>query len=214
MNKAVTGLMIGVLIAVVVGIGASAALAHGGGRGGTSSYGMGHMGMMGESGSDYHMGGGMGHMDMMRGRDMAGHMHGMGHMGMSEYGMGGHHMGGMGRVEMLDLTKEQRTSIHRLQDQLRKANWDAMGKMMDESSKLRELFAVDKPDAKKIGAVYGNIFDLRRQMIENKIDTQNRVDAVLTAEQREQLKQRGHGHGHGAGRGGHGMMYPRTGQGG
>jgi hypothetical protein len=40
----------GVLIAIALGIGTSVALAHGGGammRGGTPSYGMGHMGMMG-----------------------------------------------------------------------------------------------------------------------------------------------------------------------
>lgn len=221
MNKAVTGLMTGVLLAVVVGIGASLALAHGDGsmmRGDTPSYGTGHMGMMGEPGMADHHRGGMGHMG---GRDMAGHMHGMGYMGMMGTGPAMMEMmdspgmmGAMGRVEMLDLTKEQRASIHKLQDQLRRTNWDAMGKIMDESSKLRELFAADKPDAKKIGAVYGNIFDLRRQMIENKIDTQNRLDAVLTMEQREQLKQRGHGHGYGAGGGGHGMMYPRTDQGG
>jgi Spy/CpxP family protein refolding chaperone len=231
--------MMGVLIAAVVGIGASVALAHGGGpmmRGGTPGYGMGHMGMMGESGMAGHMGG-MGHMGMMGESGMAGHMGGMGHKGMmGECGMAGHmggmgHMGmmgmgpgmmgmmdspgmmggmGMGRIQMLDLTKEQRASMHKLQDQLRRTNWDTMGKIMDESSKLRELFAADKPDAKRIGAVYGNIFNLRRQMIESKIDTHNRVDAVLTKEQRQELKQLKRGHG----RGGHGMMSPGMGQGG
>jgi Spy/CpxP family protein refolding chaperone len=190
MNRTVTGLMMGMSIAVVLGIGTSLALAHGGG---TPSYGMGHMGMMGERGMTRHMGG-MGHMGMME------MMHGPGMMG----GMG------MGRIQMLDLTKEQRASIHKLQDQLRKTNWGTMGKVMDESSKLRELFAADKPDPKKIGAVYGNIFDLKRQMIESKIDTHNRADAVLTEEQREQLKQIHHGMGrpgyrgmrHGSGMGG------------
>ncbi|MEE9596724.1 MAG: Spy/CpxP family protein refolding chaperone [Acidiferrobacterales bacterium] len=207
MNRTVTGLTMGVLIAFALGIGTSVALAHGGGpmmRGGTPSYGMGHMGMMGGSGM-MHMGPGMMHMGpgmMHMGPGMMEMMRGPGMMG----GMG------MGRIWMLDLTKEQRANMHKLQDQVRKTNWDTMGKIMDESSKLRELFAADKPDPKKIGAVYGNIFDLRRQMIESKIDTHNRVDAVLTKEQREQLKQMKRGYG--AGRGGHGMMSPGTGQGG
>lgn len=207
MNRTVTGLIIGMLITVVLGIGTSVALAHGGGpmmRGGTPSYGMGHMGMMGEHGMSGHMGG-MGHMGMM---SMGPGMMDMGPGMMGSPGM----MGGMGmgRIQMLDLTKEQRASIHRLQDQLRRTNWDTMGKIMDESSKLRELFAGDKPDAKRIGAVYGNIFNLRRQMIESKIDSHNRVDAVLTTEQRQQLKQLKRGHG----MGGKGMMSPGMTQGG
>jgi Spy/CpxP family protein refolding chaperone len=205
MNRTVTGLMMGMLIAVVLGIGASVVLAHGGGpmmRGGTPSYGMGPMSMMGEHGMSGHMGG-MGHMGMMgMGPGMIGTMHGPGMMG----GMG------MGRIQMLDLTEEQRASIHKLRDQLRRTNWDTMGKIMDESSKLRELFAADKPDAKTIGAVYGNIFDLRRQMIEGKIDTHNRVDGLLTKEQRQELKQLKRGHG--TGRGGQGMMSPGMSQGG
>ena len=205
MNRTVSSLTMGVLIAIALGIGTSVALAHGGGpmmRGGTPSYGMGHMGMMGERGMARHMGG-MGHMGMMgMGPGMMGMMRGPGMMGAM----------GMGRIWMLDLTKEQRASIHKLQDRLRRTNWDTMGKIMDESSKLRELFAADTPGAKKIGAVYGNIFDLRRQMIESKIDTHNRVDGLLTKEQRQELKQLKRGHG--AGGGGHGMMSPGTGQGG
>ncbi len=211
MNRIVSGLMMGVLIAFALGIGTSVALAHGGGsmmRGGTPSYGMGHMGMMGERGMARHMGG-MGHMGMMGGSGMMG----MG-PGMMEVMRGSGMMGamGMGRIQMLDLTKEQRASMHKLQDQLRRTNWDTMGKIMDESSKLRELFAADKPDAKRIGAVYGNIFDLRRQIIESKIDTHNRVDGLLTKEQRQELKQLKRGHG--AGRGAQGMMSPGMGQGG
>ena len=154
--------------------------------------------MMGDPGMMDHMGG-MGHMGMM---GMGSGMMGM----MDSPGM----MGGMGRIQMLDLTKEQRASIHKLQNQLRRTNWDTMGKIMDESSKLSELFATDKPDSKKIGAVYGNMFNLRRQMIESKIDTHNRIDAVLTEEQHEQLEQYRHGMGrpgyrgmrHGSGMGG------------
>ena len=55
--------------------------------------------------------------------------------------------------------------------------------------KLHELYGAEQRDAKKIGKVYGALFNLQRQMIETKIDAHNRMEAVLTAEQREQLEQ-------------------------
>jgi Spy/CpxP family protein refolding chaperone len=40
----------------------------------------------------------------------------------------------------------------------------------------------------EIGQEYQKIFDLKRQMIEAYIDTQNRIDEILTPEQRAQMK--------------------------
>jgi Spy/CpxP family protein refolding chaperone len=124
------------------------------------------------------------------------------------------HMGsgimGMGPLHMLDLSDEQRAELRKIQDNLRKRHWTTMGKIMDEQSELRELFDSETPGAKVIGAVYGKIFDYRQQMIEEKIEAMNRMRAVLTKEQWEQLKQmrrgmRGSGHRgmrHGSGMGG------------
>jgi len=100
-------------------------------------------------------------------------------------------MGGMGMTpfSMLDLTEQQRTKINKVQDDLRKKNWNTMGKIMDEKARLRDLYAADKRDSKKIGAVYGRIFDLKRRMIEATITARNQQEAILTKEQRKQLKQ-------------------------
>ena len=140
---------------------------------------------------------------------------GPGMMG-GEYGMGAGMMGGgygMGQgmgmmglhgVYMLDLTDDQRSKINAIQDKMRKQNWEVMGKMMDERSALRDLYNADTLDSKKIGAVYDRIFKLKRQMIDVGIKAHNDVNAVLTKEQREQLKQYRHGrgmYGPGAGRG-------------
>jgi Spy/CpxP family protein refolding chaperone len=113
---------------------------------------------------------------------------------------------GMGPVWMLNLTDEQRAKIGKLQDELRKKQWATMGQIMDERQKLFELYSADSPDAKKVGAVYGKIFDLRRQMIEAAIDTGNRTQALLTQEQRAQLDQWHHGWR--GGPGGPGIMGP------
>ncbi len=200
-SRAITTLSLGGLLAMVIVI--ADVSAHGGGAGG---YGPGY-------GYGYGMGEGMG-PGMMGGYGM---MHGPGMMGgygmMHDPGMMGGEgmmygpgMMGMGPVWMLNLTDEQRAKISKLQGELRKKQWATMGQIMDERQKLFELYSADSPDAKKVGAVYGKIFDLRRQMIEAAIDTQNHTQALLTKEQRAQLDQWRHGWG--AGPGGPGMMGP------
>ncbi len=119
---------------------------------------------------------------------------GMGRGMMGDGMMGGMGMGMMGGMhgapfDMLDLTTEQRTKINKIHDELRRKNWDALGKIQDEEAKLRDLYAVDKRDPKAIGAVYGSIYALKRQMIEAGIDAHNRMEALLTDAQRAQLKQ-------------------------
>ncbi len=147
------------------------------------------------------MGGGM--MDMMMGGGPGG---GMGMMGMGGPGMGmmgGGMMGGMGPVWMLDLSDEQRDKIEKIQDDTRRKNWATYGKIMDEQSKLRDLYAGETVDPKKVGAVYAGIAKLQQQVIESGVEAHNRVQAVLTKEQKEQLKQWSRG-----GMGGRGMMGP------
>lgn len=116
---------------------------------------------------------------------MGGHMSGM---------MGGHNSGmmlgspQMNLLKSLDLSSEQRAKVNKLSDTLRHNNWASMGLIMDEAAKLRDLYGADKRDPSAIGKVYQKIFDIQRQIIETTIDTQNRVDEILTPAQRTQLK--------------------------
>jgi Spy/CpxP family protein refolding chaperone len=108
--------------------------------------------------------------------------------------MGGGGMGmmggdGLGMFGMLDLTDEQRTKINKIHDDLRKQHWAMMGKMMDEQNALRDLHQADVLDAKKIGAVYGNLGKLRQQMAETHVEAKNKIHALLTPEQRDQMRQ-------------------------
>jgi Spy/CpxP family protein refolding chaperone len=156
---------------------------------------MGGGGMMGGPGM---MGPGMGGMmGMMMGGGM-----GPGMMGMGPGMMGGGMMG-MGPFAMLNLSDEQRAKINKIQDELHKKNWDTQGKIMEENTKLRDLYDVDTPDPKKIGAVYERIYALKRQTIEASVEAHNKMRAVLTKEQQDQLKQMRRG---GPGMGGPGMM--------
>lgn len=159
--------------------------------------------------------------------------YGMGPEMMGDYGMmgpgmmGGHSMMGPGITDLpgmgpgrmyggpgagLDLSAAQRKEIADIHNGLRKQHWALRGQIIDAQAELFALYADETPDPKKIGAVYGKIFDLKRQMIESAIDARNRHLAVLTAEQREQLRENLYGWGGGYGPGmmhfgfGHPMM--------
>lgn len=147
----------------------------------------------------------------------AGMMGSYGHGYGSGRGMGMGHgmMGGMGAFGMLDLSDEQRAKINTIFDAERKQHWTVGGKLLDERIKLRDLLYADEPDPKKVGAVYGEIAKLHQQMIEAHVQAANQARAVLTAEQRDQLKQRRRGMMGGPGMGlpgpaggGHGPMGP------
>lgn len=150
-------------------------------------YGPGMMGqgMMGGYGMRHGMGMGMGMGMMGPGMGMMGP--GMGMMNMGP-GMMGQGMGMMGAFYALDLSDDQQKKLTQIQDSLRKQHWEQMGKIQDEYAKLRDLYAADARDPSAIGAQAQRIFDLRRQMIESSVDAGNRMEAVLTAEQKAQLR--------------------------
>lgn len=99
----------------------------------------------------------------------------------------------MNMIMSLDLSDEQRSKINKLSDELKHNNWTTKGLIMDESAKLRDLYAADKREPSAIGKEYQKIFDLQRQMIEATITAQNRIEELLTPDQRAQLKNMRHG---------------------
>jgi Spy/CpxP family protein refolding chaperone len=116
---------------------------------------------------------------------------------MGGYGMGGPGMmggagmmGGYGYHALagLDLTDAQRKQVITIQDDTRKKNWAAMGAMQDEMAKMRDGFWSGERDRKAILAANRRMFDIRQQMLENSLDAADRIEKVLTPEQREQLK--------------------------
>jgi len=146
----------------------------------------GHGGMMGPGG----YGGMMGGYGGMMGPGMMGGYGGMMGPGMmSGYGgMVGHGMMG-GALWALDLNDTQRAQILKIQDDARRKNWDLMGKSQDEMAKLRDTYlASGKLNRKAILDSYKRIDELRLQRIDNTLDAAEKIESVLTTQQRDQLK--------------------------
>lgn len=111
--------------------------------------------------------------------------------------MGEHDTGMMMEPDMhllgaLALSKEQQAKINKLSDELKHNNWATQGLINDETAKLRDLYEADQRDSKAIGNEYQKVFDLKRQMIEAYLNTQNHIEEILTPEQRAQLKDARH----------------------
>jgi len=107
----------------------------------------------------------------------------------------------------LKLSNEQREKIYSTQREMRKKQWELMEQMHSMMEKAYPLMNADKRDKKAILAAFEPMFKLRRQMLEIQIDTANRIDSVLTPEQRKTIKNwRGQGFGPGRGGMGPGMM--------
>jgi Spy/CpxP family protein refolding chaperone len=125
---------------------------------------------------------------------------------MTEHGMGEHQghgmMGEQGGGMMMEpdmhllgalaLSKEQLSKINKLSDDLKHNNWATEGLINDETAKLRDLYEADKRDPAAIGKEYQKVFDLKRQMIETYLETQNRIEEILTPEQQAKLKDARH----------------------
>lgn len=137
--------------------------------------------------------GGWGMMGMMGGYGL-----GPGMMGGRGWGMGPGMMGGMGMMGLglgpiarLNLDGSQRAQVLKIEDDLRRKNWDSMGKMQDEMAKMRDASLSGKRDRAAILAAYKRMSDLRLTMLENSLDARDRAEALLTPQQRDQLRRFG-----------------------
>ena len=160
---------------------------------GTTGHGMMGPGMMGPGmmGGRHGHGYGGHHDDDRGGWGMMGR--GMDMMG--GWGMGRGMMDGtamlrstLGPIGRLDLNENQRRQILKIEDELRRKNWDPMGKVYDEISRIREAMWADKRDRTAILAANKRMSELRQQMLENLLEAAEKAEALLTPQQREQLR--------------------------
>ncbi|MBI3041767.1 MAG: Spy/CpxP family protein refolding chaperone [Betaproteobacteria bacterium] len=159
----------------------------GGGYG--PGYGMGP-GMMGGYGSG--PGGGYGPGYGM-GPGMMGGMMGPGMMGGygSGFGMGPGMMGGgmgYGMLYQLNLSPDQWSKVNTIHEDLAKKQWDLAGKTREEAYKLRNLMAAEKRDRSAITNQYKKLQELRLQSFQARLETQEKIDGVLTKEQKGQIR--------------------------
>jgi Spy/CpxP family protein refolding chaperone len=107
---------------------------------------------------------------------------GMGHMG------GGPGMAGPNWAGALGLTEEQQASLSKIRDETRKLHWSLMSELMNQQSKLRNLYLAPMLDNDAISAVNNEINSLRQRMLDSAAEAHKNMRAVLTAEQVEMLQ--------------------------
>jgi Spy/CpxP family protein refolding chaperone len=141
------------------------------------------------------MGGGMGPMAMMGGGmggygPGAGMMMGPGMMGGmgSGYGMGPGMGGGMGPMAMLNLSEAQTAQLKKVQTESMKKQRALMLQMWEAQANLGDLVNAEKRDPAAIGKAYDKLADVQRQALEAHIDAENKAAAVLTKEQKAQMR--------------------------
>lgn len=143
-------------------------------------------GMMGGYGPWQGMGGGM-----MGG---CGYGQGMGFGWMMGSGMTGPGMMGGGMMGLagpalaaLGLDDTQRKEVVKIGDELRKKRWAVAGQMQDEMAKVRDAAWAGKRDRAAILAAHKRMSELGQQQLESSLDAADRMEKVLTPEQRQQL---------------------------
>ncbi|MHB1214759.1 MAG: Spy/CpxP family protein refolding chaperone [Thiobacillus sp.] len=152
-------------------------------------------GMMGGGYGPGMMGGGYGPgmMGGGYGPGMMGGGYGPGMMG-GGYGPGmmGGWAAGAGPMAMLDLSDAQRAQLEKIQTEMIQRNRTLMRQMWEEQNRLSDLNNAEKRDPAAIGKAYSKLADIQRQALEARIAMENRMEGVLTKEQKAQLH-RGYG---------------------
>jgi len=106
-------------------------------------------------------------------------------------------MGGPGGVmggpmmSSLKLTDQQEDKLFALHEQMRAKNFGTMGKVHAEQFKLYRLMKGDNPDSKAVLEQQKKVDDARREMFATHLEMRKQFEAVLTPEQRKQLRQMG-----------------------
>ena len=175
-----------VILVVVVGF---FAFGHGyGGRGYGPGYGWGHMGGWGDRYSTDGDSGWHGYGWGMMGDADTGFGRGMGYPRemMGRYGLSG---GAYGMMPFLpqNLTDEQAKKIGPLQSEAEKSNLNLLQQRKVLQSRLQSLYASDKRDWDAIRSSVKELTDLQRKQMDAAIEMQQKIDGLLTDNQRQEM---------------------------
>ena len=122
---------------------------------------------------------------------MGGYGGGTGMMG--GYGMGPGMMGGYaGRGDYwgLDLSADQRKKIDQIQEETAKAHWQLMGNMQQQGFHMNNMFGPGGLDETEARKAFAAMVDAQKDMFESSLKARKRIDAILTNEQKEQLRRK------------------------
>ena len=132
------------------------------------------------------MGGGYGPGGYGPGYGMGPGGYGMGPGIMGPGMMGGY--GGWGPGYGLDLSAEQRQKLSDIQRELFNQRWQIMEKLHAADGPMAKAWGSGELDEKAARQAYEQMAQAHKQMFEAQLEARKRMDAVLTDEQRAQLK--------------------------
>jgi Spy/CpxP family protein refolding chaperone len=115
--------------------------------------------------------------------------YGMGSGMMEGYG-GGYGMGPrmMGGYWGLDLSADQRKKIDQIQDEAANARWQLMGPMHQKGFHMDSMLGGGPFDELEARKAFQAMTDSQKAMFELSLTARKRIDAILTKEQREKLR--------------------------
>lgn len=87
--------------------------------------------------------------------------------------------------DRLELSKEQRDQILKMQRSESKRNAALMEEMIEQSGELFKLYNVEKPNPETVGKVYDEIYKIKREMIQEHIKIRNQIYDLLNDDQKE-----------------------------
>ncbi|MCA6215590.1 Spy/CpxP family protein refolding chaperone [Ideonella sp. B7] len=109
--------------------------------------------------------------------------------GMGGYGMGPGMMGGQSQAFAdLKLSAEQRKKIDDIQEETFKAMWQLMGTMHQQGYRMHDWAGSGLLDEAAARKAYEQMAATQKSMFELQLGARKKIDAVLTPEQREQLR--------------------------
>lgn len=103
-------------------------------------------------------------------------------------------MGSMGAMTpymtvMLGLSEQQMDQVHQIRDDRMGDYWNLMRQMNGSMQGLMSVWSQPNPDPSEVGAMYAQVSEVKRKMLELRTEMRRAVRDVLTAEQRERLDQ-------------------------
>lgn len=101
---------------------------------------------------------------------------------------GGGRRGDRSQGPQLQLSEEQRSQIHSLMEQQRETGGTAMKQLRDLQRQLNAEIFADTPDLAKIDGLKIEIAKAEADVLAARIDLQMRIAQMLTAEQRQQMR--------------------------
>ena len=92
-------------------------------------------------------------------------------------------------LNQLDLSRQQLGAINIISDELRDRQSNVSRRLAAEQEKLRALYDAPERDRTKIDRQFRSIEQLRREMFDSSVDAHDRIEAQLSARQRQRLRQ-------------------------